>query len=189
MELSIDNENLKFLSPLDQTYSPFSAYANGRDIHQELHSWELRLDKNELILSNEVGASYNLGALTEDKLVRVTLTFFQFETPYFALEYSNGVTRLFKYNLVERELTYLLELTHYKNLSLFYSRAVQKDKIMMAAILPDEGVVLGEFDVGQATFNLDLTKKYSNTEQLRIHRFGITVTNQLKIEVASLDES
>ena len=189
MDLSVDDENLKFLSPLDQTYSPFSAYAKGRDIYQELHSWELKLVKNELILSNEVGAKYNLAELTEDGLVRITLAFFQFEIPYFALEYDSGVTRLFKYNLVEQELTHLLELTHYKNLSLFYSRAVQKDKIMMAAILPDEGVVLGEFNVEQSTFKFDPVKRYSNTEQLRIHRFGITVTNQLKIEVASLDES
>lgn len=187
MNLVDAQHDVNFKAPNDKHFNPFIAYANGRDIYDELRTWELKLEKGKLTLSNEIGANYDIGQV-DGGVERISLSFFQFKQPYLVLEFENEA-RVYSYDLESGELKFLMTLNDLNCVSLFYSRALSKSSLQLAAIKPNEGVIIGELNLGSGIFKMDIAKAYSDTDKLRIHRFGLTVTDQLKIEVVSVNES
>ena len=90
MNLVDAKHDVNFKAPNDKQFNPFIAYANGRDIFDELRTWELKLEKGKLTLSNEVGANYDIGEVGET-VQRLSLAFFQFKQPYLVLEFMDEV--------------------------------------------------------------------------------------------------
>lgn len=187
MNLVNAKHDVNFKAPNDKPFNPFIAYANGRDSYDELRTWELKLEKGKLILSNEFGANYNIGDV-EGIVKRISLSFFQFKQPYLILEFEEEA-RVYSYDLETQELRFLISLKGYNCISLFYSRAMSKSSLQLAAIAPKQGVCVGELNMTNGTFMMNVVEAYSDTDKLRIHRFGLTVTDQLKIEVVSVNES
>lgn len=198
MKFDLTSHDVSFKAPHDQPYDPLTAYANGRDIFNELRTWELKVVKGKITLNNEVGATYDLGEANQ-RIVRCSLAFLRFTQPYIVFEYEDGESRLYRYDLVNKELTFKLSLKGYKDMSLFYSRASFKDKLLLTALqlktavkLGDEDryeVMVGEMDMENGTLRLDVVQSYPATHDLQIHRFGLTVTDQVKIEIVSVSES
>ncbi len=187
MNLVDAKHDVNFKAPNDKQFNPFIAYANGRDIFDELRTWELKLEKGKLTLSNEVGANYDIGEVGET-VQRLSLAFFQFKQPYLVLEFMDEV-RVYSYDLESGELKFLITFKDLNCVTLFYSRALSKSSLQLAAIRPNEGIITGELNMSNGVFKMDIVQPCSDTDQLRIHRFGLTVTNQLKIEVVSVNES
>ena len=198
MKFDLASHDVNFKAPHDQPYDPLTAYANGRDIFNELRTWELKVVKGKITLNNEVGATYDLGEAMK-RIVRCSLAFLRFTQPYIVFEYEDGESRFYHYDLVSKELIFKLAFKDYRYMSLFYSRASFKDKLLLTALQPKKGVkigekdryevMVGEVDIEKGTLRLEVVKSYPATNDLQIHRFGLTITDQVKIEIVSVSES
>lgn len=178
---------LSFAAPNHRPYEgPFIAYALGRDIFGDMQEWKLFVDLGNLYLSNEVGAKYELGEL-DSSVVHLSMAFLQFDKLYIILDFNDGSSRFYRYDLETKTLTTVMDLQGLTTVCIAYCRQYDADNLIVVGVKAGEGICTGMFNGQTSELGYTVTTKQS-TENLKVHKIGLSTTKQFLIESVVVKE-
>lgn len=179
--------NLAFLEPNDQPFRYLEARAVGRTPDGINTTWKLDARTPRLSLSNALGTTLAIGVASK-VVVRCSLAFLRYATPYVVLEYNDDTRALFTVDLNAEEpvLTSLeTDLSKYRDVTITYWRSMHKDELIVTAI-GEEGIYSGTIDES-GTLAIELFNRVEVTYPRReIHRVGVNTANQLQTELVDI---
>lgn len=173
--------------PHDRSFDPLKVVATGIDSNRKLSTtWELDVSTSELILTNELGASFSLGKVARP-VVRCSLAFLEYTKPFIVLNFEEGDAVIFRVDLKNASMIETdIDTTGLQSVALFYNAGYSYKNLTVCAI-GKEGMMFGTTN-GYSRLDLALRIPLEDPENHFIDRFALTTDNQIVAELFRFTE-
>ena len=178
--------DLAFLEPNDREFRYLEARAVGRNAAGAILEWKLDARTPTLTLSNTLGLSLEVGVVSK-VVVRCSLAFLRYTTPFVVLEYNDHSRAIFTIDLNDENPSLKsldVDLSSYCDITLTYWRSAHKDKLIVTAI-GLEGIYSGTLDE-LGNLEIEIFNKIDAVNEYKIHRVGVNTANQFQTELVQV---
>lgn len=178
--------DLAFVEPYDREFRYLEARAVGRNGRGIVSEWKLDARTPTLTLSNTLGLSLEVGVVSK-VVVRCSLAFLKYTTPFVVLEYNDNSRAIFTIDLDDEKPSLKsldVDLSNYSDVTITYWRSAHKDKLIVTA-MGVEGIYSGTLDE-LGNLEIEIFNRIANVNEYKIHRVGVNTANQFQTEVVQI---
>lgn len=179
----MNEDNNQYMIPYSNDYNPLKVSCYGFNIYNELRVWTLSVDNGKLILSNDMGVKYEL-CVFQEKPTRISFAFLSFQTPYIVIQYEDGTSAFYSYDLNKKDFEFIREVKDHRDITMIYDRRTSPDKIVTYSVL-GTSIYSGLLDVNTWD-TLTQAASYPDALMVNIQRIGQTLTRQVKVEISTV---